>query len=72
MAEIGEVVDVVIPFVIAVSAHISPRDGAFSRKYGIEVVNFGCEFSVAGRCDSTHRAGGSEFAVRSDDASAAW
>ena len=71
-AEIGEVVDVVVTFVDAVSAHMSPRDGPFFGKYGIEAVDFGCEFSVASRCDSTHRADGSEFAVRSDDASAAW
>ncbi len=55
---------------IAVSAHTSPRDGAFFGKYGIEAVDFGCEFPVAGWCDGTHRVGGSEFAVRSDDASA--
>ena len=60
-----------ISFVIAVPAHVSPRDGEFFEKYGIEAVDFGCEFSVAGQCDGTHRAGGNEFAVRSDDASAA-
>ncbi len=27
---------------------------AFFGKYVIEAVDFGCEFSVAGRCDSTH------------------
>ena len=43
---IGEIVDVVIPFVIAVSVHTSPRDGVF-KKYGIEAVDFGCEFLVA-------------------------
>jgi hypothetical protein len=61
-AEIGEAVNVVILFVIVVSKHMSPRDGAFFGKYGIEAVDFGCEFSFARRCDSTHRAGGSEFA----------
>ena len=71
MADFGEVVDVVISFVIAVPAHVSPRDGAFFEKYGIEAVDFGCEFSVAGRCYGTHRAGGSEFALRSDDVFAA-
>ena len=70
-AEIGEAVDVVVPFVIAVSAHVSPRDGALCGEYSIEAVDFGCEFYVEGRCDGTHRAGGCEFAVRSDDASAA-
>ncbi len=69
--EIGEVVDVVIPFVVAVSAHMSPRDGAFFGKYGMEAVDFGGEISGACRCEGTRRAGGSEFAVRSDDASAA-
>ncbi len=70
-AEIGEVVDVVVPFVIAVSAHVSPRDEAFFGKYGIEAVDFGCEFLVSGRCDCSHRASGSEFAVRSVAVSAA-
>ena len=69
--KINEVVNVVVPLVIAVSAHVSPRDGAFFGKYGIDAVDFGGEFSVACRCDGTHRADGSEFAVRSDDASAA-
>ncbi len=59
LAKIGEVVNIVVPFVIAVSAHVSPRNGAFFGKYGIEAVDFGCEFLVAGRCDGTHRAGGS-------------
>ncbi len=71
LAKIVEVVDVVIPFVITVSAHMLPRNMAFFEKYDIKAVTFGCEFSVAGRCDGTHRAGGSKFAVRSDDASAA-
>ncbi len=31
-------------------------------------MDFGCEFSVEGPCDGTHSAGGSEFAVRLDDA----
>ena len=33
-AEIGEVVDIVTPFLIAVIAHMSPRDMAFFEKYG--------------------------------------
>ena len=70
-AEIGDVVDVVILFGVAVSAHMSPRDGVFFGKYGIEAMDFCCEFSVEGRCDGTHRAGDNEFAVRLDDASAA-
>ncbi len=70
-AMIGEAVNVVVPVVFAVSAYVSPCDGAFFENYGIEAVDFSCEFSVAGRCDDTHRTGGSEFAVRSDDTSAA-
>ena len=69
LAEIGEAVDVVVSFVIAVSAHESPCDGALCTEYSIEAVDFGCEFYVQGRCDGTHRSGGCEFAVRSDDAS---
>ncbi len=37
-AKIGELVNIVVPFVIIVSAHVLPRDGAFFRKYGIEAV----------------------------------
>ena len=49
-AKIDEVVNVVILFVIAVSTHVSPHDVAFCEKYGIEAVDFGCEFpSVEGR-----------------------
>ena len=45
-AKIGKAVNLVIPSVIAVSVHTSPRDGVF-KKYGIEAVDFGCEFLVA-------------------------
>ncbi len=71
MVKIDEAVNVLIPFKIAVSTQVSPRDGAFCGKYGIKVVDFGCKFSVEGRCDGTHRASSFEIAVRSDDASAA-
>ncbi len=70
-AEISQAVSIVVPFVIAVFTHVSPRDCAFCREYGIEAVDFGCDFFVESQWyDGPHREGGCEFAVRSDDASA--
>lgn len=34
-AEIGKAINVVVPFVIAVSTHVSQSDGAFCGEYGV-------------------------------------
>ncbi len=49
MAKIGEVVNVVVTFVIAVSAHVSPRDVAFCGKYCIEAGGLGGTCRSEGR-----------------------
>jgi hypothetical protein len=73
-AEIGKAVNVVIPFVIAVHSRVATSLGVFWKvwyrggRLRLRVLSVA---SVAGQCDGTHRAGGSEFSVRSDDASAA-